>query len=74
MKLRNPVPEILAALSALWSRISGAIGRRQAEEAYKQQSETDAMDAEIQVLTGTHETEPQATVPATVPVAVDGRS
>ena len=50
MKLRNPVPEILAALSALWSRISGAIGRKQAEQAKQQQPEIDRMDAEIQGL------------------------
>ena len=48
MKLRNPVPEVLTALAALWSRISSAIGRGQAEEAKAQQSEIDAMDREIQ--------------------------
>jgi hypothetical protein len=48
VKLRNPVPEILTALAALWSRLSGAIGRWQAEAARKQQSEIDAMDREIQ--------------------------
>lgn len=51
MKLRNPVPEILAALAALWSRISSAIGRGQAEAAKAQQGEIDAMDAEIQGMT-----------------------
>ena len=48
MKLRNPVPEVLTALAALWSRISSAIGRGQAEKAKAQQSEIDAMDREIQ--------------------------
>ena len=48
MKLRNPVPEVLTALAALWSRISSAIGRGQAEKAREQQSEIDAMDREIQ--------------------------
>jgi hypothetical protein len=32
------------------------------------------MDAEIQGLQGTHDPEPQTTVPAAVPVAADGRS
>mgnify|MGYP001455931083 CR=1 FL=1 len=48
MKLRNPVSEVLTSLAALWSRISSAIGRGQAEAARKQQPEIDAMDAEIQ--------------------------
>jgi hypothetical protein len=48
MKLRNPAPEILTALAALWSRISSTIGRGQAEKAREQQPEIDAMDAEIQ--------------------------
>lgn len=52
MKLRNPVPEVLTALAALWSRISSAIGRGQAEEAKAQQSEIDAMDAKIQAMKG----------------------
>ncbi len=39
---------ILTTLAALWSRISSAIGRGQAETAREQQSEIDAMDAEIQ--------------------------
>ena len=52
MKLRNPVPEVLTALAALWSRISSAIGRKQAEAAREQQSEIDAMDAEIQGMRG----------------------
>jgi len=51
MKLRNPVPEVLTALAALWSRISSAIGRGQAEKAREQQSDIDAMDAEIQGIT-----------------------
>jgi hypothetical protein len=44
--MKSPT-EILTALAALWSRISSAIGRWQAEAA-KQQSEIDAMDREIQ--------------------------
>jgi hypothetical protein len=52
MKLRNPAPEILTALAALWSRISSAIGRGQAEQAKHQQIEIDAMDAEIQSMKG----------------------
>jgi hypothetical protein len=52
MKLRNPVPEVLTALAALWSRISSAIGRSQAEKAREQQSEIDAMDREIQGMKG----------------------
>lgn len=48
MKLRNPVPEVLTALAALWSRISSAIGRGQAQKAKAQQPEIDAMDREIQ--------------------------
>lgn len=48
MKLRNPGPEILTALAALWVRISSAIGRGQAEQAKQQQTEIDAMDREIQ--------------------------
>ena len=46
MKLRNPVPAALTAIAALWSRISSAIGRGQAEAAKAQQSEIDAMDRE----------------------------
>ena len=45
--MKSPT-EILAALVALWSRISSAVGRKQAEAAREQQSEIDAMDAEIQ--------------------------
>ena len=48
MKLRNPVPEVLTAIAALWNRISSAIGRSQAEQAKQQQPEIDRMDAEIQ--------------------------
>jgi hypothetical protein len=48
VKLRNPVSEVLTSLTALWSRISSAIGRGQAEAAKAQQSEIDAMDREIQ--------------------------
>ena len=48
VKLRNPVPEVLTALAALWSRISSAIGRGQAQKAKAQQPEIDAMDREIQ--------------------------
>ena len=51
MKLRNPVPEVLTALAALWSRISSAVGRKQADKAREQQSEIDAMDREIQGIT-----------------------
>lgn len=51
MKLRNPVPEVLTALADLWNRISRAIGRGQAEAAREQQSDIDAMDAEIQGIT-----------------------
>ena len=52
MKLRNPVPEILATFATLWTRISSAIGRKQAEAAREQQPEIDAMDAEIQAMKG----------------------
>ena len=52
MKLRNPVPEVLTALAALWSRISSAIGGKQAEAAKAQQKEIDAMDREIQGMKG----------------------
>ena len=45
--MKSPA-EVLTALAALWSRISSAIGRGQAEEAKAQQSEIDAMDREIQ--------------------------
>ena len=44
--------EILTALAALWSRISSALGRGQAETAKAQQSEIDAMDAEIRAMKG----------------------
>ena len=74
MKLRNPIPEVLTAIAALWSRISSAIGRKQAEAAKAQQPEIDRMDAEIQGMQRTHDTEPQATAPAALPVASDGRS
>ncbi len=49
--MKSPT-EIIAALAALWSRISSAIGRKQAEAAREQQSEIDAMDAEIQGMRG----------------------
>ena len=48
--MKSPT-EILAALVALWNRISRAIGRGQAEAAREQQSDIDAMDAEIQGIT-----------------------
>ena len=48
--MKSPT-EILTALAALWSRISSAIGRGQAEQAREQQSEIDAMDREIQGIT-----------------------
>ena len=48
--MKSPA-EILTALATLWSRISSAIGRGQAEQAREQQSEIDAMDAEIQGIT-----------------------
>lgn len=44
--------QILTALAALWSRISGAIGRSQADQAKQQQAEIDAMDKEIQAMKG----------------------
>ena len=49
--MKSPA-EILTALAALWSRISSAIGRGQAEQAKQQQTEIDAMDAEIQAMKG----------------------
>ena len=49
--MKSPT-EILAALAALWSRISSAIGRGQAEQAKQQQSEIDALDREIQAMKG----------------------
>jgi len=52
VKLRNPVSEVLTSLTALWNRISSAIGRGQAEQAKHQQIEIDAMDAEIQSMKG----------------------
>lgn len=45
--MKSPT-EILAAIAALWSRISSAIGRGQADKAREQQPEIDAMDREIQ--------------------------
>ena len=48
--MKSPA-EVLTALAALWSRISSAIGRGQAEKAREQQSDIDAMDAEIQGIT-----------------------
>jgi hypothetical protein len=45
--MKSPA-EILTALAALWSRISSAIGRGQAQKAKAQQPEIDAMDREIQ--------------------------
>lgn len=50
--MKSPA-EVLTALAALWSRISSAIGRGQAEAAREQQSEIDAMDKEIQAMKGT---------------------
>ena len=49
--MKSPA-EILTALADLWNRISRAIGRKQAETAKAQQSEIDAMDAEIQAMKG----------------------
>ena len=49
--MKSPA-EILTALATLWSRISSAIGRGQAEQAREQQSEIDAMDAKIQAMKG----------------------
>ena len=65
--------EILTALAAALDRLSKWIGRSEAEAAKAQQPEIDRMDAEIQGMQGTHDTEPQAAAPATVPVAADGR-
>lgn len=48
--MKSPT-EILTTLAALWSRISNAIGRKQAEAAKAQQPEIDRMDAEIQGIT-----------------------
>ena len=48
--MKSPT-EILTTLAALWSRISSAIGRKQAEAAKAQQPEIDRMDAEIQGIT-----------------------
>ena len=73
MKLRNPVPEVLTALASALDRLSKWIGRSQAEQAKQQQPEIDHMDAEIQGMEGTHDTKPQATTPAALPVASDGR-
>lgn len=53
MKLRNPTPAILTALSAVWERLSAWFGRSQAEQAVQQQTEIDAMDREIQAMKGT---------------------
>ena len=50
--MRSSPAEILTALAALWSRISSAIGRGQAEQAKQQQTEIDAMDKEIQAMKG----------------------
>lgn len=49
--MKSPA-EILTTLATLWSRISSAIGRSQAEKAKAQQPEIDAMDAEIQAMKG----------------------
>lgn len=49
--MKSPT-EILTALAALWSRISSAIGRKQAEAAKAQQPEIDAMDRDIQGMKG----------------------
>ena len=42
---------ILTALASAWERISAWFGRSQAEQAKQQQTEIDAMDAEIQGIT-----------------------
>ena len=70
--MKSPA-EVLTALAAALDRLSKWIGRSQAEAAKAQQPEIDRMDAEIQGIQGTHDTEPQATAPAALPVAVDGR-
>ena len=70
--MKSPT-EILAAIAAALDRLSKWIGRREAEAAKAQQPEIDRMDAEIQGMEGTHDTEPQATAPAALPVAADGR-
>ena len=70
--MKSPA-EVLTAISAALDRLSKWIGRSQAKQAKQQQPEIDRMDAEIQGMEGTHDTEPQATAPAALPVAVDGR-
>jgi len=70
--LKTPT-EVLTAIAAALDRLSKWIGRSQAEQAKQQQPEIDAMDAKIQGMEGTHDTEPQATAPAALPVAVNGR-
>ena len=72
INVANP-SSILTAIAAALDRLSKWIGRSQAEAAKAQQPEIDRMDAEIQGMHGTHDTEPQATAPAALPVAVDGR-
>ena len=71
--MKSPA-EILTAIAAALDRLSKWIGRSQAEQAKQQQPEIDRMDAEIQGMQRTHDTEPQATAPAALPVASDGRS
>lgn len=69
--MKSPA-EVLTAIAAALDRLSKWIGRSQAEAAKTQQPEIDAMDREIQGMHGTHDTEPQATAPVALPVAVDG--
>ena len=69
--MKSPA-EVLTAIAAALDRLSKWIGRSQAEAAMAQQPEIDRMDAEIQGIQ-THDTEPQATAPAALPVAADGR-
>ena len=70
--MKSPT-EVLTAIASAFDRLSKWIGRSQAEAAKAQQPEIDRMDAEIQGMQGTHDTEPQATTPAALPVAADGR-
>ena len=70
--MKSPA-KVLTAIAAALDRLSKWIGRSQAEQAKAQQPEIDAMDAEIQGMQGTHDTEPQAEKTTALPVAVDGR-
>ena len=70
--MKSPT-QILTALASVLDRLSKWIGHSQAEAAKAQQPEIDAMDAEIQGMQGTHDTEPQAEKTTALPVAVDGR-